>query len=91
MDIVSKNNRYLDFVQTRDLISLVNDNHVDNKLMEGLVYVYFGSIVKKRPKNCTYKFTHPSVVERLLTHLCRVDSSTSSFRTGPLLTEGVSG
>ena len=28
------NNRYLDFVQARDLISLVNDNHVDNKLKE---------------------------------------------------------
>ena len=28
----AKNNRYMDFVQTRALISLVNDNHVDNNL-----------------------------------------------------------
>ena len=38
------NNRYLDFVQTGDLISFVNENHVDNILDESLVYVYFGSI-----------------------------------------------
>ena len=29
----------------RDLIPLVNDNHVDNNLKEILVYVYFGSTV----------------------------------------------
>ena len=39
-----KNNRYLDFVQTRGLISLVNDNHVENNLKEILVNVYYGSI-----------------------------------------------
>ena len=33
------------------LISLVNDNHVDNNLKEILVYVYFGSIVNNQPKN----------------------------------------
>ena len=38
---------------TRDLISLVNDNHVDNNLKECLVYVhvYFGSIVNTLPKH----------------------------------------
>ena len=45
------NSRYLDFVQTRGLISLVNDNHVANNRKEILVYVYFGSIVNKRPKH----------------------------------------
>ena len=39
------NNRYLDFVQTRSLISLVYDNHVVNKLKEILVYIYYVSIV----------------------------------------------
>ena len=42
---------YLDFVDTRGLISLVNDNHVDNNLKESLMYVYLGSIVNNRPKN----------------------------------------
>ena len=41
----ARNNRYLDLVQTRGLISLVNDNYVDNNLKEILMYVYFGSIV----------------------------------------------
>ena len=44
------NKRYLDFVQTRGLISLVNDNHVDNNLKEILVHVYYWSIVNNRPK-----------------------------------------
>ena len=44
------NNRYPDTVQTRALISLVNDDHVDN-LNYFLVYVYFGSILYNRPKN----------------------------------------
>ena len=44
-------NRYLDFVQKRGLISLVNDYHVDNSLKESLVYKYFGSIVNNRSKN----------------------------------------
>ena len=44
------NNRYLDFVQTRGLISLVNDYHVDKDLKEILVHVYFGSIVNNRLK-----------------------------------------
>ena len=41
------NNRFLDFIQTRGLIPLVNDNHVDNNLKEILMYVYFCSIVNK--------------------------------------------
>ena len=41
------NNRYLDIVQTRSLILLVNDNRVDNNIKEISVYVYFGSIVNK--------------------------------------------
>ena len=45
------NNRYLDFVQTRGLISLDSDNHVDNNLKEIFVSVYYGSIVNNRPKN----------------------------------------
>ena len=32
------------------LISLFNDNHVDNNLKEILVYVYFGSTVNNQPK-----------------------------------------
>ena len=44
------NNRDLDFVQTRGLISVVNDSHVDNSLKEILVYVYNGSIVNNRLK-----------------------------------------
>ena len=47
-NIAAINNRHLDFVQTGSLISLVNDNHVDNKPKEVLV---FGSIVNKLPKN----------------------------------------
>ena len=39
------NNRYLDFWQTRALISLVNNNHMDNNLKEILVYVYLCSTV----------------------------------------------
>ena len=31
---------------TCGLISLVNDNHVGNNLMESLVYIYFGSTAK---------------------------------------------
>ena len=44
--------RYLDFVQTRGLISLVNDNHVDNSVKEILIYVYkmyLDSIANNRP------------------------------------------
>ena len=40
------NNRYLDFVQTRGLISLVNDNHMDNNLM-----VFWCMHTMKRSKN----------------------------------------
>ena len=36
------NNRCLDFVQTRGLILLVNDNYVDNYLKEMLAIVYHG-------------------------------------------------
>ena len=51
------NNHYLDFVQTRGLISLVNENHVDNNLKEILVYVYSGWIVNNRPKKVPYLAT----------------------------------
>ena len=34
------NNRYLDFVQTRCLLSLINDNHEDNNLKEMFVFEY---------------------------------------------------
>ena len=43
------NKRYLNFVQTRDFISLVNDNHVDNNVNKILVYAYYDSIVNNRP------------------------------------------
>ena len=43
-------NRYLDFVQMRGLISMVNDNHVDNSLNEISVQVYYGPAVNIRPK-----------------------------------------
>ena len=50
------NNRYLDFVQMRCLISLVNNNHVD-KTKGIFMHVYLGSIVnnrqKKKKKNCS--------------------------------------
>ena len=36
---------------TRSLITLVNDYHVNNKLKEIWVYVYYGSAVKNRPNN----------------------------------------
>ena len=36
---------------TCGLISLVNDNHVDNNLKEILVYVYFGLILNDKLKN----------------------------------------
>ena len=35
------NSRYLDFVQTRGLILLMNDNHVEHNLRENSVYVYY--------------------------------------------------
>ena len=44
---VAINNRYLNFVKTRDLISLVNNYHVDNNLKEILEYVYLGSVNPK--------------------------------------------
>ena len=44
----AKNNRYLHLVQTRGLIPLVNDNHVDN-LKEILVCVFFGLIINNQP------------------------------------------
>ena len=33
------------------LITLFNDNHVDNYLKEILVFVYYGSIVNNQTKN----------------------------------------
>ena len=35
----------------RGLITLVDDNHVDNCLKKILAFVYYGSIVNIRPKN----------------------------------------
>ena len=49
------NNHYLDFVQTRGLISLVSGNHGDNNLNGSLIYVYFVSIVNNWPKIDTSK------------------------------------
>ena len=46
------NNRYLVFVQTRGVISLFSDNHVNNYLKEILVYVYLGSTVNNWPTKC---------------------------------------
>ena len=54
---MARNNHYLDFTELQGLISLVDDNYVDNNLKEMLVYVYFGSIVNNQPKNisdCIY-------------------------------------
>ena len=45
----------MDIVQTHSLISLVNDNHVDNYLKEILAFVYYGSIINIRPKNVNVK------------------------------------
>ena len=45
------NNRYLDFIQTRGLMSLVNGKHMDNNLKKNLMYVYFGLIVNNRSNN----------------------------------------
>ena len=45
------NNCYLDSIQMHCLISLVDDNHMDNKLKEIFVYVFYGSVVNNQPKN----------------------------------------
>ena len=45
------NKRHLDFIQTRGLISLISDDHVNNSLKESLVDVYYGLFVNNRPKN----------------------------------------
>ena len=42
------NNRYLEFVQSRGRISLVNDNQLDNYVKDILAFTYYG--VKNRPK-----------------------------------------
>ena len=39
-----------------NLITFVNDNHVDNYLKEISVFVYYGSSVNNQPKN-----RHPSI------------------------------
>ena len=44
------NNCYLDFVQPRGWISLVDDNHVDKYVKEILTFVHYGSIVNSRLK-----------------------------------------
>ena len=54
------NNRYLDFVQTRDWILLVYDNHVDKNLKDFLcvcMYSSYDSIVNILPKT-RRKFYH---------------------------------
>ena len=43
-----------DFVQTRGLISLVNDNHVYNNIKEILVYAYLGSTVNNPSRKHAY-------------------------------------
>ena len=43
---------YLGFVQTRGLISLVHDNHMDNR---GNIGKYYGWIVNNRPKTVQNK------------------------------------
>ena len=45
------NNRSLDFVQTRSLITLINDNHMDNYRKDILAFVHYGSVVNNQPKN----------------------------------------
>ena len=42
----------------RGLISLVNDIHVDNNFKGILLYLYLGSIVNYRPKNCSTTAIH---------------------------------
>ena len=43
----------------RGLITLVNDNHVDNYLKEILAFLYYGSIVNSRSKKVFgYIFLH---------------------------------
>ena len=39
----------------RCLISLVNDNHVNNYLKDTLAFVYYGSTVNNRPKSQNHK------------------------------------
>ena len=41
--------------KVRGLITLVNDNHVDNYLKKILAFVCYGSIVNSRPKNVTLR------------------------------------
>ena len=40
------------------LISLVDDNHMDNKLKEIFVYVFYGSVVNNQPKNDDWTLFH---------------------------------
>ena len=49
------------YIQTRCFISLVNNNHVNNRLKETLVYVHYGSIVNNRPKKCFINCFKPVV------------------------------
>ena len=51
------NDRYLNFVLTRGLISLVRDNHIDNYLKESLTFVPYSLIVNNRLKNKNRNFT----------------------------------
>ena len=62
MIIVAINDGYLDFVQTHGLISLVNDNHMDNNLKEILAYVYHGSVVNNQSKK------HPQIVQAFISN-----------------------
>ena len=65
------NNRYLDFVQTCDLTSLSNDNHVDNYRREMLMSVYYDSIVNNRPKMRRNQHT--------CTKICNVNDKYASY------------
>ena len=57
MNSAAINNRYLMFVQTRGLITLVSDNHVDSCRKEILAFVYHGSIVNNRSQKALEKDT----------------------------------
>ena len=54
------------------LISLVNDNRVDNNLKDILVYAYFGSIVNNRPKKGLFRIKAESAIRGFAARLQHV-------------------
>ena len=50
MNNAATNNRYLDFVQTLGLISMVNDYNLNINLKEILAYMYFGLTINPKRK-----------------------------------------